>query len=124
VSTISTNLNRATGFILMMDFGIVKNGASNRFDGPESRSILEELERELSEGPEGGWFMGKEPGRADIMLEFPMSMIKHRNWVDLKSEFPGLNAWLDRVYARDAWKRSLQKGNGYDLGVFPQRPHL
>ena len=44
-SIISTNLNRATGMILMMDFGIIKNAAPNRFDGPELRSILKELER-------------------------------------------------------------------------------
>lgn len=108
----------------MMDFGIIKNGASNRFDGPELRSILGDLERELKEGPEGGWSMGKESGRADIMLEFPLSMIKHRSWVDLKNEFPGLDAWLGRVYERDAWKKGLQKENGYDLSVFPQRPHI
>lgn len=78
----------------------------------------------MKEGPEGDWFLGEEPGRADVLLEFPMSMIKYRNWVDLKSEFPQLNAWLERVYARDAWKRGLQKGSGYDLSVFPQRSHL
>lgn len=100
-----------------------KERASDRFDGPELRSILRELERELKEGPEGGWFMGKESGRADIMLEFPMSMIKHRNRVHLRSKFPGLKAWLDRVYARDGWKRSLEEGNGYDLIVF-LRSHI
>ncbi|KAE9369085.1 hypothetical protein N431DRAFT_560024 [Stipitochalara longipes BDJ] len=123
-SIISTNLNRGTGMILMMDFGIIKNAGSNRFDGPELRSILAELERELKEGPTGGWFMGRHPGRADILLEFLLSMIMHRNWVDLKNEFPVLDAWLEGVYARDAWKRSLEKGIGYDLTVFPQRPHL
>jgi hypothetical protein len=59
---------------------------------------LRDLERELKEGPAGGLFMGKMPGRADIMLEFPMSMVKHRNWVDLKSDFPELGRWLERVY--------------------------
>ena len=121
---ISTNLNRATGMILMMDFGVIKSAASDRFDGPELRSILKDLERELKDGPEGGWFMGKEPGRADFLLEFQMSMVKQRRWVDLKSEFPLLDAWLEGVYERDAWQRSLEKGNGYDLTVFPQRPRL
>jgi glutathione S-transferase len=113
-SIISTNPNRATGMILVMDFGIVKNRASNTFDRPELRSILKDLERELKEAPAGGWFVGPRPGSADILLEFPMSTVKHRNWVDLKSEFPPLGPCLKKVYGRDAWKRSLEKGNGYD----------
>ncbi len=64
----------------MLDFRMVKTSPEGkRFDGPELRNILADLERELNEGPKGGWFMGKQPGRADIMFEFPMSMIKHRN---------------------------------------------
>jgi len=48
--------------ILVMDFGIVKNRASNTFDRPELRSILKDLERELKEAPAGGWFVGPRPG--------------------------------------------------------------
>jgi glutathione S-transferase len=88
------------------------------------RKVLADLEKALKEGPPGGYFMGKEPGRADIMLEWPLASISQRKWVDIKSEFPALDAWLARCYKRDAWKRSLQKGNGYDLTIFPQLPHL
>ncbi|TEY85092.1 hypothetical protein BOTCAL_0017g00040 [Botryotinia calthae] len=98
------------------------NGVVNWFDGPELREILTILDGELKNAPEGGYFMGKNPGRADIMMEFPMSFVKHRNWVDLEKEFPRLDEWLKRVYDRPAWKRGLQKGNGsYDLNVFPKR---
>lgn len=90
-------------------------------DGPELRQALGHLERELKEGPPGGYFMGREPGRADILLEFPISYVKHRYWwADLEKEFPALHEWLMRVYERPAWKRSLEKGNGYDLSVFPR----
>lgn len=74
-----SNLGRANGFMLYLDLGIIKNGNPPVADGPELRNWLKHLERELKEGPEGGFFMGKQPGRADIMLEFPMSFIKHRN---------------------------------------------
>lgn len=118
-----TNLTRATGVMLFLDFGALKNGdgpGGSRFDGPELREILRDLERELKDGPPGGFFMGKEPGRADIMLEFPISFCKHRSWwVDLEKEFPLLDEWLQRCYDRPAFKRSLEKGNGYDLSVFP-----
>jgi glutathione S-transferase len=122
-----TNLNRGIGFMLMLDFGAIRNGEGpmgKRFDGPEQRSQLAELERELVEGPKGGFFMGEHPGRADILLEYPISSIKHRNWVDLAREFPKLDEWLQRVYDRPAFKRSLEKGNGYDLSIFPKTARL
>ncbi len=95
-------------------------------DGPELRNFLKELERELKEGPKGGFFMGKQPGRADILMEFPMTSITQRKSVDMEKEFPELWAWLQRVYARPAWKRGLEKAFGgvYDLTVFPKKPRL
>lgn len=127
-SICQTGLSRSTTILIMLDFGMLRNGGDQpwqkRFDGPEMRDVLKHLERELKEGPEGGYFLGKHPGRADIMLEFPMSSIKQRKSVDLKAEFPLLDEWLERVYSRPAWKRGIEKGNGYDMTIFPQRPHL
>lgn len=126
-----TTLTRATGVALYQDLGALRTAEGPRgqlfqadAEGSELHGILQNLERELKEGPEGGFFMGKQPGRADIMMEFPMSMIKHRNWVDLKTKFPLLDEWLERCYARPAFKRSLEKGNGYDLNAFPKVPKL
>lgn len=122
VSINNTNLSRATFTMMMLDMGLLKNGAGNRFDGPALRSALADVEQELKDGPEGGWFMGKEPGRADILMEYPINSTKVRKYLNLKSEFPELDAWLERVHARPAYKRALEKGNGYDMTIFPQRP--
>lgn len=125
VSLAQTDFGKATTNTLMLDFGMIRNGTGpggNRYDGPAIRAMLTHLEREWKEGPAGGYFMGVEPGRADIMLEFPMSMTKQRNYVDLEKEFPLLNGWLERVCSRPAWKRALDKGNGYDLMSFPRLP--
>jgi glutathione S-transferase len=46
-------------------------------------------------------------------------MVKHRNYVDLEKEFSALDGWLKRVYERPAFKRSLEKGNGYDFSKLP-----
>lgn len=127
ISIILTDLGRAIAFMLMLDFNAIANGVGplgNKFDGPALSKVLGDLERELAEGPKGGFFMGGRPGRADIILEFPMAMIKQRKWVDLEKEFPELDRWLTRCYERPAWKRCIQKGNGYDLACFPQREHL
>ncbi|KAH7383146.1 hypothetical protein BKA64DRAFT_736027 [Cadophora sp. MPI-SDFR-AT-0126] len=129
VSFVSTSVSKATTILLFLDFGVLRNGSGpggKQFDGPELRSVLKDLTRELKDGPRGGFFMGKEPGRADIMLEFSMSSIKHRQSVDLANEFPELDAWLQRVYERPAWKRALWKAfdGVYDIAVFPKGPHL
>lgn len=122
-SIVSTTLNRAQGYSLYMDLGGLKPGDSplgKRVSGPGTWAGLGDLERELKDGPEGGFFMGDRPGRCDVIAEFQLSMARMRGWVDLKKDYPLLDAWLDRVYARDAWKRGLEKGNGYDLDVFPR----
>lgn len=118
-SIILTDFSKAMGVMLMFDCKEVVNGESDEWDGPNLRSTLGDLEREMRNGPEGGYFMGERPGRADILLEFPMAMVKQREWVDLESDFPILNQWLERCYGRDAWRRGLEKGNGYDLsGIY------
>ncbi len=90
-------------------------GAIHRmFVGPEFKNMLTYLQNELGNQE---YFMGKEPGRADFMMEFPLAMIAHRKWADL-SEYPGLMGCKERVEGREAWKRSLTKGNGYDLSIF------
>jgi len=125
-SQIMANLSRSTSSMLMLDFGAIKEGDGFMKGkiGQELRNVLGHLEREFKEGPAGGYFMGKEPGRADVMLEFAMSMVKQRNYLDLKKELPLLDEWLERVYARPAFKRSLEKGNGYDLNSFPKLHRL
>ena len=122
-----SSVGRLTTTMLMLDFNALANGVGpmgKNFDGPALRKALGHLERELKEGPEGGYFMGQHPGRADILLEFPMAMISQRGWVDLKLEFPALAEWLERCYSRAAWKMAAKKGHGYDLTTFAKRTHL
>ncbi|APA13174.1 hypothetical protein SS1G_14077 [Sclerotinia sclerotiorum 1980 UF-70] len=127
MSMLLTELVFSSTVMLMLDFQSLGNGPGAKgkmFDGPALRKTLGDLEKELKNGPEGGFFMGSHPGRVDIMAEFPLAMIRQRKWVDLATEFPALNEWLDRCYERPAWKRSIEKGNGYDLSSFPKADHL
>ncbi|KAL2063867.1 hypothetical protein VTL71DRAFT_4361 [Oculimacula yallundae] len=128
-SVAQTTLSRATFTLLMLDFGLLRNGTGpggKNYDGPEIRNVCKDLTRELKEGPKGGFFMGEHPGRADIMLEFGLTGIKQRESADLKNEFPELEAWLQRVYERPAWKRAVGKAfdGVYDFTTFPKGPHL
>ncbi|TVY81311.1 hypothetical protein LSUE1_G003350, partial [Lachnellula suecica] len=124
-SMLSTNINRVSGIALFLDFGAIKlaeGPVGDRFKGKALWGPLGDLEKELKGAPKGGYFMGEHPGRADILVEWQLSFAKQRKWVDLESDFPLLHAWLERVYARDAWKRAMKKGNGYDLTIFPKIP--
>lgn len=82
------------------------------------------LEQELGEG--NNWFLGRdEPGRVDFILHSFIDMATKPGYVtwtdkDGKERFPRLKAWMARCEEREAWKRSLAKGNGYDLD-FPGR---
>ncbi|KAH8593790.1 hypothetical protein B0O99DRAFT_514891 [Bisporella sp. PMI_857] len=115
-------LHRNTYIILMIDFGALKapGGEGIGPDGGDIRTVLGHVEREFKNGPPGGYFAGEHPGRADILFEWPLTSIKQRKTVDLEKEFPILDAWLTRVHERPAFKRSLEKGNGYDPTVFPK----
>lgn len=110
---------------MFLDIGVLQPGNGPAGDMVRHNKIwgaLDDLERELKTGPKGGYFMGEHPGRADILAEYRLSAIKQRSWVDLKKDYPLLDAWLERVYARPAWKRALEKGNGYDLNQIPKVP--
>lgn len=70
------------------------------------------LENELGEKD---WFNGDRLGRCDVMLSWPLDTIAQRRWVDFQKDYPKLGAWRKRIEDREAWKRGLERGNGYDL---------
>jgi glutathione S-transferase len=92
-----------------------RKGMQNNFTTAEFKKSMTFLEGELGDNE---WFNGKEFGRADIMFNFPLDYVYMRNWVDLEKDYPKLEAWRKRVWERPAWKRGLEKCNGYDLAVF------
>lgn len=92
-----------------------RSGIQKSFTTKEFKKDLGYLEKELGEKK---WFNGDNIGRSDIMLSWPMDMIAQRGWVDFKAEYPRIDAWRERIQIRDAWKKALEKGSGYDLTSF------
>ncbi|RKF60109.1 Glutathione S-transferase 3 [Erysiphe neolycopersici] len=92
--------------------GIIWKSVHKNFTGKEMRLGLKWLEGELGDGE---WFGGSKLSKADIMVSWPLDLIVGRGWLDLELEFPKLWEWRQKVQKRPAWRRSLLKGNGYDL---------
>ena len=84
---------------------------------PDVEAALGALEAEIAGR---SWFMGGEgPSRADFALHFSVGLAAQPRYADL-DDYPGLKAWMRRCEEREAWKRSLEVGNGYDLD-FPSK---
>ncbi|KAM3069068.1 hypothetical protein ACMFMG_004249 [Clarireedia jacksonii] len=92
-------------------FGAVKGQVHRNFTAPEYAVQFEFLEKELGNRE---WFNGETLGRSDVMLSFPVDFLTAKEYVDL-SKYPKIEQWRKRVQTRDAWKRALEKGNGYEL---------
>ena len=84
--------------------------AKSSFIEPQIKLHLDYLERELGES---GWFAGKEFTGADVQMSFPLEAAAARAGLD--GSRPKLTAFLERIHARPAYKRALDRGGTYEL---------
>jgi len=89
--------------------GIVK-GVNDKFIGPNLALHLDYIEQELGRS---GWFAGSEFSAADIQMSFPCEAAAARGGP--AANRPNLAAFLQRIHARPAYQRALQKGGPYEL---------
>ena len=59
------------------------------------------------------WFAGSGLSAADVMMSFPLEAARQRAGLDVR--YPRLQAWLDRIHARPAYRRALDRGGPYAL---------
>ncbi|KAK1750130.1 hypothetical protein QBC47DRAFT_394654 [Echria macrotheca] len=79
---------------------------------PDIAACFDVLESELGAQE---WFMGgTAPSRVDFVVHFFVGLAVQPGYVHLE-KYKGLKAWMERCEARPAWKRALERGNGYDL---------
>jgi glutathione S-transferase len=77
---------------------------------PNIESHLNFMEAELGKSE---WFAGSEFTGADIQMSFPVEASQARG--GLNATRPRLMAYLERIYARPAYRRALERGGPYDL---------
>lgn len=77
---------------------------------PQIATHLDYLEAELARSP---WFAGAEFTAADIQMSFPLEAAAARAGLD--SSRPRLMSFLERIHARPAYKRAIERGGEYAL---------
>jgi glutathione S-transferase len=82
----------------------------NAFIGPQLQRHLDYMEAELTAQP---WFAGEEFTAADIQMSFPLEAAASR--AGLNAGRPQLTGFLQRIHARDAYKRALTRGGPYSF---------
>lgn len=80
------------------------------FVQPNIDAQLKFLEGELATRP---WFAGAEFSAADVQMSFPVEAAAARGG-DL-SAYPKLREFLQRIHARPAYKKALERGGPYSL---------
>jgi glutathione S-transferase len=77
---------------------------------PNIARNLDYMETEIGRG---GWFAGAEFSAADIQMSFPLEAAAARGGLDARR--PKLMDWLERIHARPAYKRALERGGEYRI---------
>jgi glutathione S-transferase len=80
------------------------------FVNPQLKLHLEYMEAQLGEYP---WFAGKEFSAADIQMSFPLEAAQSRAALETKT--PNIIAFLEKIHARPAYQRALERGGPYEL---------
>ena len=88
----------------------IANRARSTFVQPNIDRNLDFMEAELAKNE---WFAGHEFTAADVQMSFPIEAAAARGGLD--STRPKLMAFLERIHARPAYKRALEKGGRYAL---------
>jgi glutathione S-transferase len=88
----------------------IANKVRDSFVLPQIRTHLAFLEGELGKRT---WFAGSEFSAADIQMSFPLEAAAARGGLD--GQYPNLVAFLERIHARPAYRRALERGGKYDF---------
>jgi glutathione S-transferase len=88
----------------------IASTVNNAFIGPQLKGHLDYMEAELTAHP---WFAGEEFTAADVQMSFPLEAAASRAGLDASR--PRLFAFLERIHARPAYQRALQRGGPYSF---------
>jgi glutathione S-transferase len=82
---------------------------TNSFIAPNLKRHLDYIETELNSH---SWFAGEQLTAADVQMSFPLEIAVAR--AGLNASRPKSSAFLERIRAREAYQRALERGGKYD----------
>jgi glutathione S-transferase len=86
----------------------ISKNVNRSFIDPQLTLHLDYMEGELGKSE---WFGGDTFSAADIQMSFPVEAASMRG--GLGADRSRLRAWIDRVHARPAYRRALERGGPY-----------
>jgi glutathione S-transferase len=95
-------------FIKPIARGIVAKVKAGYLD-PNTKNHLDFMEAEIGKT---GWFAGDQFSAADIQMSFPVEASQARGALKNRGQ---LTAFLEKIHARPAYHRALQRGGPYEL---------
>jgi glutathione S-transferase len=93
---------------------IARTIADRTLDGFVKPNISRQLAYMEAELAAREWFAGSAFSAADVMISFPLEVAATRAGLDA-AHYPKLAAFLERIHARPAYQRALERGGPYAL---------
>ena len=88
----------------------IAHKVKDSFVNPNITAQLDYMESELAANK---WFAGNEFSAADIQMSFPLEAAATRGGLD--DRYPKLQGYLQRIHARPAYQRAIERGGKYAL---------
>ena len=107
---IFNQIEEQSPFYLRAIAKIITGRVKQTYIQPQIAQNLDYLEAELKKNT---WFVGDEFTAADIQLSFPLEAAAA--YSNLCQNYPQLTAFLERVHARPAYQKALERGGAYNL---------
>lgn len=96
--------------LILERFELGDCSASSQLIAPQVKTHFDYMESELSKST---WFVGDEFTAADIAMSFPLELAEALSGLD--ASYPQLKSFFDRIHARPAYKKALERGGKYEL---------
>lgn len=96
--------------LIFDNFGLGDSAAVREFVAPQIKLHFDYIESELGKNT---WFVGEEFTAADVQMSFPLEAVAAQ--VGLDASRPKLMGFLERIHARPAYQRALERGGAYQL---------
>ncbi len=86
----------------------IANKVMDGYVGPNINNNMDFIENHLKENK---WFAGDKLSGADIQMSFPLEAAMASN---KSGGYPAIANYVDKIHARDAYKKALEIGGPYD----------